>query len=972
MNASTELPSNGPAAPPAHAFDGVHGTAPAGGMFRVLGSTEVQAGGCQVNLGGPLARRLLTALIAARGASVPDDRLAELVWGQDRPLPLQATAALRAYTSRLRRALGEQGRTVLRRQGSGYALRLAPDATDVARFTRQVKLRRELAVADRAVEAVQTLTEALSLWRGEPYADLGDAAEIEAARCELTGLRDSAAEERLAARLATGDNAGAVVELEAAVRQSPYRERLWELLVLGLYRAGRQGEALSALRRVRTQLAEELGIDPGPGLRELERMVLDQDTALLVPVVGTTGDGPTGLGWPLSSFFGRGRDMDSVAAAVQQHRLVTLVGPAGVGKTRLVIEHLATRSDSDGPWLARLADVAQPGVLAHAVAGAVGAADLGDEPQPTLVRALAGRTGLLILDNCEHLVAPVADLTQRLLEHCRGVRILATSREALGLDGEILLPVQPLPTHTHDEAEAPAVTLLLDRIRAKLPDWTPSPTEHAYAEQVCAALDGLPLAIELAAARTRVLSLREIADRLDDRFSLLGPVPRGSLTPHATLRAAIAWSIDQLAASDRALLGRLWPFEGGFTLEAAEAVRTTDAPTIDSLSTLVTRSVLIADTTAVPTRYRMLRTLRAYCRDHDSDPATTRKVHAGWVRDLVDRRVAEFTTGRAGDAMRNLTHEMSNLRAAIAHDLKHDPAAALRTAGRLNWFWHRGGHGGEALRLLDAALRAAPDAAPLDRGYARLAQIALRPIPEDPDEVRRGYDDVLAASSASDDYPHRALHGLTLFHLATNLIRVEAADAGDVSRRTIAVGKQLERDWLIAGALGAALLQQGRTAEGRETLAAAIDRATRCGYAWAAGCARLFLGWDILRDHPSVTDPRSRGEQALIQLRQAFAAFQTDADQILALAVLNTAAPALGLLGKSSDALALQVGAHRQAETLGVPARFFQRIGALIGDQVPVRLPDTAAPIDPPQPSWAAMVELLNTPPHVEPPRAVG
>jgi predicted ATPase len=193
-----------------------------------------------------------------------------------------------------------------------------------------------------------------------------------------------------------------------------------------------------------------------------------------------------------------------------------------------------------------------------------------------------------------------------------------------------------LPTHADDDAEPTAVTLLLDRIRTKLPHWTPSATDHRHARQVCVALDGLPLAIELAAARAQVLSLGEIADRLDDRFSLLGAVPRGSLTPHASLRAAVAWSIDQLAGPDRALLGRLWPFEGGFPLEAAEAVRTTDAPVIDSLANLVSRSLLVADTTVRPTRYRLLRTLRAYCRDHDADPAATRKAHARWVRELVE------------------------------------------------------------------------------------------------------------------------------------------------------------------------------------------------------------------------------------------------------------------------------------------------------------------------------------------------
>jgi len=966
MITSKRQPSSS-STPSANAHNRSDSRLPSIGILKVLGPTEAETEGHPVDLGGPLPRRLLTALIAAEGTAVADERLMEFVWGQDRPA--QAVAALRAYTSRLRRTLGSHGGTALRRQGCGYALRLAPDATDVARFVRDVEVGRGLVAAGRAADAMQTLTEALSLWRGEPYADLGDFAELAATRGELVGLRESATEERLAARLATGDNLGAVSELETAIRRNPYRERLWELLILGLYRAGRQGDALAALRRVRTQLADELGIEPGPRLRELERQVLGQDTELLPRAGGPDGPRGTGMGWPISSFHGRERDLDTLVAAVRRHRLVTVVGPAGVGKTRLAVEYLATCSDSDGPWLARLADVGQPAELAHAVADAVGAADLAGDPQLALVRALHTRRGLLILDNCEHLVESVAELTQRLLGHCLGLRILATSRETLALDGEVLLPAEPLHTHTDDDTEPPAVTLFIDRVRTVRPDWTPSPTEYEHAKQICVALDGLPLAIELAAARARHMGLGEIAQRLDDRFTLLGAIPRGSLAPHTTMRAAIARGIDQLAAPERALLSRLWPFEGGFCLEAADAVRPTNTPTMDSLSTLVARSMLTADTTTPPTRYRMLRTQRAYCQDQDPHPAETHEAHAQWVRDLVKHRAAEFRTHRAGHAMRHLTRELPNLRVGIAHDLTHKPLAALRTVSRLNWFWARGGHGGEALRLLDTALRVASDATPLDLGYARLAQTTHTAMPQDPGEVLRCYDDILAWSATSNDHAHRMLHGLALSHLAMNLIRTQAAEAAhEMSRKTIEAGQQLEQQWLIAGGeltLGAALLQQRRSREGRSTLRASIHRATRCGYVWAAGCALLFHAWDTLRDTTSPTDPKIRGQQALIQLQLAFNAFQSDADQFLSLTALDTAAPALGLLGNLTDAIRLRAGAHRHAEALGTSCDFFQWIGAVMGDLPPIHTPSPAQcsppPLDAPAMSWSAMVKLLNT-----------
>ena len=941
-------------------------------LVKVLGPTEAEVDGHAADLGGPLARRLLTALVAGQGRTVSDDRLREILWGAVRPV--QATAALRAYASRLRRALGGPGRLALRRQSSGYVLWLPPESTDAGRFARGVELGGELAGAGRAGEAVRALTDALALWRGEPFADLGDIGEFAPARAELVALRERAVQERLAARLASGDNLGVVGELETEVRRDPHREHLWELLVLGLYRAGRQPEALAALRRVRAQLADELGIEPGPRLRELEQQVLGQDPNLIIE--RSAGPPRIGVGWPLSSFVGRERDLTTLASGVRDHRLVTVVGPAGVGKTRLAVEYLATctvtTTDSHGPWLVRLADVGQPAALVPAVADAVGAADLAGDPHQTLIRALAARQGLLILDNCEHLVDPVGELAQRLLERCPGLRILTTSRESLAVDGEVLLPAAPLRCHTDDNTEPEAVTLFLDRVRAMLPGWSPSTADYEFAQQVCVALDGLPLAIELAAARARVMSLAEIAHRLYDRFTLLAAVPRGSLTHHTTLRAAIAWSVDQLADQDRALLYRLWPFEGGFSFEAADAVRPTATPTIDALATLVTRSVVTADTTATPTRYRLLQTLRAFSQDQDPDPASTREAHAGWVRDLVERRVAEFTTRRAGIAMRQLTRELPNLRAAIAHDLAHNPAAALHTVSRLNWFWQRGGHGGEAIRLLDAALLATPDATPLELGYARIADATNRSLPTDLDEIQRCYDEILVCAAASNDDPHRRLRGLALLHYAMVLIVAQAPDAAvEISGKTIEAGEELHQEWLIAGGevtLGAALLQQGHGERGRETLRGSIQRATRCGYFWVAGCAHLFQGWDLLREGSSTAEPAVRGQHALVELQRAFTVFHHEADQFLSLAVLDTAAPALALLGDRIGAARLRAGAHHHAEMLGVSAEHFSWVGAIIGDRQPLDPADELCLArELPMLSLSAMVGLLNVPAAARP-----
>jgi predicted ATPase/DNA-binding SARP family transcriptional activator len=887
-------------------------------MCRVLGATEVDVAGARVKLGGPVPRRLFTELIAAAGQPVPDDQLTEAVWGAD--TPARAATTLQVCVSRLRQALGVEARQLLQRTSSGYALRLDPDATDAAQFTLAVYEGRRHLAEDRPAAALRVLTEALALWRGEPYADLPSSNLVAAARAQLTELREVAFEERAAARLALGDAARAVSELSAAVTASPYRERRWALLILGLYRGGRQGDALAALRRVRALLSDELGVDPGAELRELERRVLSHDPRLLLPETAepakptgraakaclTGRGGSTGRGgaageadrnrtWPLSTFVGRDRELATVAAALRDRRLVTLVGPGGVGKTRLVVQYVAQRVDN--PWLVRLAHVREPALLTGVVADAVGGP--GESPAD-LADTLADRPGLLVLDNCEHLVEPVAELVLELLENCPDLHILVTSREPLGVDGETCLPVEPLPLRDPDGSDGPAVTLLLDRVSAVRTNWSPSEAERAEARTVCAALDGLPLALELAAARARVLSLREISARLDDRFTLLGAVPRGSLSTHATLRAAVGWSVEQLPEVDRALLHRLWAFDGEFTLEGAEAVRPTATSMIDSLATLVTRSVVVADTTVSPARYRLLETVRAYCRESDPDPAATRQAHARWAGELAART---------------------------------SPAPAGPHAGRT------------ATRRVPVTLTPALGRPKLDRARRSLA--ALDAVTDDMARLRRRFAEVIALAEQTGA-PGRLPRTQAICQLALTLLSIQAAGlTNDLTGRELAGGELA----------GGELFGGGRLLGG-------------------TGWSNLAAGWSSLYDARAATDPAPGAEQALGSIRLALRSFEEDGDRPLALAALHTGASALELTNRADDGLLLKAATGQHAKKLGIPVEHFVRIGTLLDGSSPAprrRRPVAARPqhtdeapaarAAPAQPrvtlSWPQMAALL-------------
>ncbi|GAB2623869.1 hypothetical protein Aab01nite_17290 [Paractinoplanes abujensis] len=843
---------------------------------KVLGSTEIEVDGAVADLGGPLPRRLVTALLAAEGRPVAEPTLAEAIWGDE--APANPTSSLQAYVSRLRRTLG---RPALARAGEGY--RLAVDDTDAARFAADVRRGRELLAGERPGEALRLFDTALARWRGDAYADLPHTY----ARPALEELRAVAEEERLAARLAAGDAPGVTGDLEAAVAAEPYRERRWELLILALYRGGRQADSLAALRRVRKRLADDLGIDPGPALQELEGRLLAQDPGLLLP------SRPVPAVRPLSHFFGRTAELSALTALLGSARLVTLVGPGGAGKTRLAIEYAAVLD----PWFVRLADVTEPALVPAAVAAAVGVRGATTD---AIATALGDRPGLLLLDNCEHVVAAVAELALEVLARCPHLRVLATSREPLAVDGERLLPVAPLPA-------ADAIALLTDRITGVRPGWRPGPEESATLAGLAAALDGIPLALELAAARARVLGLAELLEMLRDRFPALGPVPRGALAPHETLEAAVAWSVDLLGAHDRAMLLRLWPFEGGFPLSAVD-------DDLDALSALVTRSVVVADTTVTPARYRLLEIVRAYCRQHDPDPTGSRERHAAWVRRLVEQHAPLLRGDRSARSIRVLNRELPNLRAGIRHDLDRRPVAALRTAGLLEWFWFRGGLVAEGLPLLRAALAAAPDAPPTDRARAHLSLSLLRYMAGDlgaTTDMYAGLDllrdrpdhegEILAAQGAYYESLYWSFRG-------------QFDRAVEPARRSMRTATRIGEEWILPAStmsLGAALAGSGELEEGRRELARAGAEADARSQSWTAAMCGLLLARALLIEPV-------RPAEALTAVRRALDLFAEEDDIGNVLASLHTGAYAMALTGRTERAARLLVAARRAAGRRGI------------------------------------------------------
>ncbi|GAA4211885.1 BTAD domain-containing putative transcriptional regulator [Actinocatenispora rupis] len=661
--------------------------------------------GVPVPVPGAKVRALLTDLLRYAGRPVPPDRLVADLWGD--AAPGNPTAALQAKVSQLRRALGD--RDLVRYGPAGYALRLADGELDADRFTAAVAAARQ--ATDPATRAAG-LAAALEVWRGEAYADVADEPYARAEIQRLTEARLAATEDLAEARLELGEP----VDLADLTAAYPLRERLHELSLRALYRSGRVAEALTSYAGLRARLADELGTDPGPRLVALHRAILRQDPTLDPPR-------PTGtpLPVPLTALVGRDDAVREVVDRLGAARLVTLTGPGGVGKTRLALAAATALAADvpDGVWLVDLTGTsADPGGVAEAVAAALGVRDAGGGALPDrLAAAVRARRALLVLDNCEHVLAPAAELADHLLRAAPGLRVLATGQAPLGIPGEIRYAVGPLPP-------ADAVRLFVERAAAAgaLVD----PADPAVAA-ICARLDGVPLALELAAPRLAAFGPGELAARLDDRFRLLDG-RRGTPARHHSLRAMLDWSWDLLADPDRVLLRRLAVTAGGWTLPAAVrigaggAVTAADVPGM--LAGLVERSLVVA---APDGRYRMLESVAAYATDRlaeSGDGPAARLAHREWYLALAERADPLLRGADQRRWLATLDAETPNLRAALDHAVDRGAAAdAYRMVRALWWYWFLRGRLGEAHRALSAAL-----AVPATPGTERLAVAAIRAV----------------------------------------------------------------------------------------------------------------------------------------------------------------------------------------------------------------------------------------------------
>jgi predicted ATPase/DNA-binding SARP family transcriptional activator len=580
----------------------------------LLGELEVfDDAGAPVVITGAKQRILLAVLASSPGRVVPTDVLAEAIWGADPPPAVRN--GLQGLVSKVRRLVGSTDVIVMR--AGGYVLDVASEDVDAHRFEQLVAQGRAAVSAGDLAVAVDVLAEGEALWRGDALADFMYDDFSSATRVRLGELRLEATEERLGAEVALG-RPGTVAALESLVAAHPLRERLRALLMLALYRAGRQSDALRAYRDGRAILGEELGLEPGPELRRLEVAILAQDPTLdgaPPPVSDPPAPSRTRLALPAARtpLIGREREVQEVVRLAGQHRLLTLVGPGGVGKTRLALEAARRTAGAmeDGAALVELAAVGDPAAVRAAVTAGLGMTDPG-----RLAAMIADRELLVVLDNCEHVIDAAADVADHLLSHCPRLRLLATSREGLRIDGEIIWPVPPLAA---DEATA----LFVARATAAGAQLDRSGDVERVIGEICARLDGLPLAIELAAARVRAFPLAQVLARLNDRFRLLTGGSRTALPRQQTLRAVVDWSYDLLFDDEQRVFTRLSVFPGGCDLATVHAVcADDDGPTVlepfdveDLLQALVDKSLINASAGRSDVRYTQLQTLAHYGRE---------------------------------------------------------------------------------------------------------------------------------------------------------------------------------------------------------------------------------------------------------------------------------------------------------------------------------------------------------------------
>jgi predicted ATPase/DNA-binding SARP family transcriptional activator len=671
--------------------------------FRVLGALEVRRGDDPVAVGSRKERALLAALLVNANAVVPSDRLIDVLWGGESP-PSDRNS-LQTYVARLRRRLavaGPGGAPILTRP-PGYVLEVDANQVDALMF--EALLGEALSVlSGDPSRALRLLDEALGLWRGPAFAEFADEALARAEAVRLEELKQTAMEGRVEALLALGRVVEAIAELEPAVAAQPLRERPHAQLMRALSRGGRQVDALRLYQRYRQRLGEELGLEPSAALCDLEADIIRQHPDVAASTSPALAGARRGnLPAPGTSFVGREHEMAELVAVLGRARVVTLVGPGGVGKTRLALQlaGVVAGDYADGTWLVELAPVGSPNAVVHVVGAALGLNPApGRTLEEVLVDFLRGRRLLLVVDNCEHVLQAAALLVEKLARSCPGLTVLATSRERLAVDGEHTWPVPPLPVPPRAAgdvdamADVPAVALFVDRACAARPDFRlDAPTAVAVAE-ICRSLDGLPLAIELAAARMGALTARDLADRLGERFPVLTSGRRSEAERHRTLRAVVDWSYGLLDEAERRLFERLSVFAGGWTLAEATAVCAGDAlprhGIVPLMASLVDKSMVVGPEPRGTGRYGLLETLRQYGAERleaRGEAEAIRRAHAQAFLGLVEEGSRGLQSVDEGAWVDRLNAEVDNLRAA--HNWCRrigDADLALRLSSGLHWF----------------------------------------------------------------------------------------------------------------------------------------------------------------------------------------------------------------------------------------------------------------------------------------------
>lgn len=786
--------------------------------LAILGPLEVRRGGQLVDLGGSKQRTLLAALALEANRVVSDDQLVKIVWG-DWPAG-GVVDSLRVHVHRLRRAIESNGdpdpaesRLLVRRQ-AGYSLLLSADELDLARFRRLVNEARSTAVAGGHARALALFDMALALWRGPVLDDFGDAPFVSGQRLRLDKLRVEAFEDRFDLCLRMGLHRDNVSAIEALAEEYPLRERLQGQLLLALYRCGRQAEASDAYQRTRRRLLEELGMEPGPELEATFREILRHE---VIPVRSADGEWRstasaassrrTNLPAELSSFIGRADQINEVSDLLASNRHITLVGPGGIGKTRLALQvarRVLDRYD-DGVWLVDLAMLVAAETIPHEVLTRLGLREQPDlTPVTSLATLLEQRNLLLVLDNCEHLVDATAELIQTLLCSCPSLSVLATSRERLNCDSEQAWSVPSLDTPHPDNAapielllEHDAVTLFVERARKARRSFMLTAENARAVTELCSRLDGIPLAIELAAARSAVLSPEELLEHIANRFRLIAGSRRASVSRHRTMQETIDWSHRLLTPIEQVMFRRLSVFAGSFDLAAAKAVCSDEDLQVEDivalLAKLVDKSLVVyADAVAGEGRYRVLETVRQFAQEKLADEPLGDRIRSGHARHYLSVGASfedRYREAQFGALVRRLDADYSNARAALEWAQGADTDLFLGLAATWWHYWWLQGLLTEGRLWLERALASAGGSI-WTRGRVLCGKGRLAAIQGDSGEAEAAFTEGLALAIQANDQVNCAVLHNSLGIVALRRGAPVAAEAH--FHRSIAVWESLE------------------------------------------------------------------------------------------------------------------------------------------------------------------------------------